>query len=253
VLVRSQWQTFETFPVQILLSDRRGSFVDETATIFGGPPPRVQFPRELLVAEFNGDGRPDIFVADHGYDNDPGPGYQNTLVLSTPSGKLRDASANLPQRSDFTHSVTAADVNGDGSTDLYVGNMHTFARKIPPEILVNDGAGRFTGCADCLPALLRDNITVPWHPRPLGPPSYASAEFADVNADGSSDLVLGGNGFYRVDDDGIITSDSQLLLNDGTGHFRIAPGALPPRAFRTPRAAMTSAPPISHVTGSPTF
>jgi hypothetical protein len=38
------------------------------------------------------------------------------------------------------------------------------------------------------------------------------------------------NGYYRVDD-GIVTSDHQILLNDGTGHFRISSGALPPRPF----------------------
>lgn len=93
------------------------------------------------------------------------------------------------------------------------------------------GAGRFTGCGDCLPALLRSKITVRWHPRPLAGPTFASAEFADIDADGAPDLVLGGNGFYRVDNDGIVSSDNQLLLNDGTEHFRISPAALPPRPF----------------------
>lgn len=231
VVVRAHWRTYDTYPMQILLNNRRGAFVDGTASIFEGPPPRVQFSRELLVAELNGDGRPDIFVADHGYDAFPGPGFQNTLVLSTPSGKLRDASSNLPQRSDFTHSVAAADVNGDGSVDLYVGNIYTDARKIPPGILLNDGAGRFTECGDCLPALMRGKITVPWHPRPLDGPTYAAAEFVDVDGNGTQDLALGGNGFYRVDNDGVVSSDNQLLLNDGNGRFRLTQGSLPPRAF----------------------
>ena len=231
VLVRAHWPTFDTYPMQILLNDRRGGFYDGTAALFEGATPRVQFPRELVLADFNGDGRPDIFVADHGYDASPGPGYQNTLVLSTPAGKLRDATSNLPQRSDFTHSATAADVNGDGSVDLYVGNQYTEARKIPPEILLNDGTGRFSGCADCLPELLRSKITVPWHPRPLDGPTYSASEFIDVNSDGAPDLALAGNGYYRVDDDGIVSSDHQVLLNDGTGHFRVATGALPPRPF----------------------
>ena len=132
VLVRAHWPTLDTYPMLILLNNRRGGFYDGTAAVFEGAPPRVQFPRELVIADFNGDGRPDIFIADHGYDASPGPGYQNTLVLSTPAGKLHDATSNLPQRFDFTHSATAADVNGDGSVDLYVGNQYTEARKIPP-------------------------------------------------------------------------------------------------------------------------
>jgi FG-GAP-like repeat len=231
VLVRAHWPTFDTYPMQIFLNNRRGGFYDGTSPMFEGAPPRVQFPRELVIADFNRDGRPDVFVADHGYDASPGPGYQNTLVLSTPAGKLRDATSNLPQRSDFTHSATAADVNGDGAVDLYVGNQYTEAQKIPPEILLNDGTGQFRSCADCLPELLRSKITVPWHPRPLDGPTYSASEFVDVNGDGTPDLVLAGNGYYRVGSEGIVSSDHQVLLNDGTGHFGIATGALPPRPF----------------------
>ena len=161
VLVRAHWPTLDTYPMLILLNNRRGGFYDGTAAVFEGAPPRVQFPRELVIADFNRDGRPDIFVADHGYDASPGPGYQNTLVLSTPAGKLRDATSNLPQRFDFTHSATAADVTGDGSVDLYIGNQYTEAQKIPPEILLNDGAGQFRSCVDCLPELVRSKIPSP--------------------------------------------------------------------------------------------
>lgn len=125
----------------------------------------------------------------------------------------------------------SADFNGDGSVDLYVGNIYTDAQKIPPGILLNDGAGRFTECGDCLPALMRGKITVPWHPRPLDGPTYAAAEFVDVDGNGTQDLALGGNGFYRVDNDGVVSSDNQLLLNDGNGRFRLTQGSLPPRAF----------------------
>jgi hypothetical protein len=119
-----------------------------------------------------------------------GSGSQNTLVLSTPAGKLRDATSNLPQQADFSHSAAATDVNGDGTIDLYVGNLYTDAEKFPPEILLNDGTGRFRPCADCLPALPRGQISVPWHPRLLDGPTYSASEFVDVNADGARDLAL---------------------------------------------------------------
>ena len=104
-----------------------------------------------MIADFNGDHRPDLFIADHGDDHSPFPGYQNTLILSAPGGKLVDATANLPQAYDFTHSVATADVNGDGTTDLYVGNIYG-ANHVPPEVLLNDGRGHFTVGNGLLPA-----------------------------------------------------------------------------------------------------
>jgi hypothetical protein len=217
-VVRGHWPTFDTYPMRILLSNRRGGFVDGTTGIFEGAPPRVQFPRELVVSDFNGDGRADVFVADTGYDASPGPGYQNSLVLSTPTGKLRDASANLPQQSDFTHSAAAGDVNGDGAVDLYVGNMYGEIQKHGPAVLLNDGSGRFTQCSDCLPA----DVVNAFGTTPI----WASSALVDVDGADGLDLVLGANGIP-----GIGTPPNVLLLNDGTGHYRLCRGALPPSLF----------------------
>ena len=121
----------QTFPIGIYLGDGRGGFVDGSS-MWDGPPPRTEHGRQILVADFNGDHRSDIFVADHGYDGPPFPGHPNALALSTPQGKLVDASANLPPESGFSHSAAAADVNRDGSVDLYVGNLCTFCTDAPP-------------------------------------------------------------------------------------------------------------------------
>ena len=107
--------------------------------------------RQILIADFNGDRRNDIFVADHGYDVAPFSGHANALALSTAAGKLVDASANLPPESGFSHSAAAADVNRDGALDLYIGNM--CCGDTPPEILLNDGSGRFSRAAGfCRPS-----------------------------------------------------------------------------------------------------
>lgn len=103
VITRHRWRTFDTFPMLVLLNDQRGGFVDGTNTIWDGPPPRLQWPRKTVIADFNNDGRPDIFVGDHGYDGPPRPGFRNTLVLSTEGGELRDATTSLPPRIRFTH------------------------------------------------------------------------------------------------------------------------------------------------------
>jgi hypothetical protein len=228
LVTRTDYPTYNTFPLQILLGNGHGGFYDGTSRIFQGPPPSTQVPREVVIADFNNDGRPDIFIADTGYDHSPGPGFHNTLVLSMPDGKLRDATANLPAQVRFTHSATTADVNGDGSLDLYIGSIYTESHDEPPEILLNDGTGRFSLCGDCLPTLLSDPVTIGG--QPLRGPTYTGSQFVDVNDDGEPDLVLAGNGYYTVPS-GIVTSDSQVLLNDGSGHFSVLTGALPPRPW----------------------
>src|SRR5262249_37899490 len=151
LVTRSDYPTYKTYPLQILLNNGSGGFYDGTRQLFDGPLPRVQVPREVVIADFNNDGRPDIFIADTGYHPSPGPVFHNTLVLSTPTEKLRDATADLPAETRFTHSAAAADVNGDGSLDLYVGSIYTESHDEPPEIWLNDGSGHFSACSDCLP------------------------------------------------------------------------------------------------------
>src|SRR5947209_6351854 len=199
----------KTFPVGIFLGDGKGGFVDGSS-LWDGAPAETEHGRQILIADFNGDHRNDIFVADHGYDAEPFPGHRNTLILSTPQGKLVDASGNLPPESGFAHSAAVAHVNHDGSLDIYAGNLccgdHT-----PPEILLNDGTGHFTRRLDLLPPDLQDTNNY----------VYTRSVFLDANGDGAPDLVLGAANQ---------TADSTVLLNDGSGHFRFGP-ALPPKPF----------------------
>jgi hypothetical protein len=211
LLVRDSQTAQQTFPVTVLLGDGTGRFTDGTTGVFSGTPAHDQFARQLVVAELNGDGRPDVFIADTGDDHDPWPGYQNTLILSAPGGRLVDATANLPQVSDYSHSAAAADVNGDGATDIYVGNIYG-ANRVPPRILLNDGSGHFSAGAGLLPAEL-DNVDST---------KYDGCAFVDVNGDNRPDLVLAG--------DQVVTT-SAVLLNDGTGHFSFLPDAMPAKPF----------------------
>ena len=202
-----------TFPIGVFLGDGRGGFRDGSS-LFAGSIPQTQHGRQIVIADFNGDRRNDIFVADHGYDAEPFPGHPNTLVLSTPEGKLVDASGNMPAESGFSHSAAAADVDRDGDVDIYVGNMCACAGDGAPEILLNDGAGHFSRAQGLLPAELVNTANG----------SYTRAAFVDANTDGAPDLVLGA--FSN-------TPESAVLLNDGAGRFHFVNGAFPPKALGT--------------------
>jgi len=137
--------------------------------------------REVAFADFNGDGDLDIFVADHGYDAPPYPGAQNRLYLSNGDGSWRDATAGLPAQTDFTHSVSAGDLNNDGRLDIVVGNS-----ALPSFIyvLLGDGRGNFTPTTTFLPTGPGDLLD-PTRRNAL------SSTVADLDADGYPDLVLG--------------------------------------------------------------
>ena len=77
----------ETRPLVILGGDGKGAFKDVTQQVFVRAVPRMQHARRLIFADFNSDGRPDVFVADTGNDNPPFAGWPSTLVLSAPGGK----------------------------------------------------------------------------------------------------------------------------------------------------------------------
>jgi len=108
VLTRGIFQSGETTGIEFLLNDGKGNFSVGTTDVLSGENSVVMEPREVVLADFNGDGRTDIFIADQGMDTDPFPGHQNTLVLSALDGKMMDATDKLPQQSDQTHSATAA-------------------------------------------------------------------------------------------------------------------------------------------------
>jgi C1A family cysteine protease len=217
VITRLTFQTYQTYTLDILLNDGTGNLVLATSGVFSGTVPAVQNPKDVLQADFNGDGATDFLVIDHGYDAPPHPGYRNTLVLSVPGGRLIDASGNLPQQSDFTHSAAVGDVDRDGDTDLYLGQFWGQSG-IDPQLLINDGAGAFAVAEGRL-----------HHSLSLNHNGYTSAALVDLDNDGYPDLVLGDAGDEISNE--YSTPDSVVLLNDGSGSFASTPIPLPPKPF----------------------
>jgi hypothetical protein len=127
----------------------------------------------VATADFDGDGRPDIFFA-----GTTGP---NKLYRNTGGLKFEDItakSASLDGGENWSSGASAADVDGDGDLDLYVCNYEK-----PNQLFLNNGKAVFTEVAKAggLDAIDCSH----------------SAYFADYDGDGDVDMYLLTN---RVED-----------------------------------------------------
>lgn len=182
--------------VRVLLNKGDGTFYENDAAIASSLLPMLTQPRIMECADFNGDGRADLYVAGHGWDAPPYPGDVNGLVLSS-AGKWVDRSSTLPQTPDFSHSMAVGDIDADGDLDIYVGNLPA-QNGVPPYLLINDGKGNFTKDTSRLHSMITNFVTI----------SLASA-FVDVDGDGFPELILGTYGQFG----------SKVFKNDGAGRF----------------------------------
>ena len=215
LVTRANWPTAERYPVQLLVNDGAGHLVNETSTVFTGAIPETVFPYRVVVGDFNGDKIPDAFIADTGEDIAPPPGWQSQLILSAPGGHVIDGTPNLPQQNAYTYFADAADVNGDGSIDLYLGNTQSMS----PQIFLNDGTGHFRISPGALPAA-------------IDPPANVTAgRFADVNRDGAPDLIVAGSDYSAGPNVFRFPPNTFVMLNDGHGHFSVLPNSIPQKPF----------------------
>jgi hypothetical protein len=183
-------------PTYALLGDGKGGLRNGTADLFGHTPMKVIGGGRTLIADFNSDGRSDIFQLDFGNDAVPFPGGTNSLYLSsTTSGQLLDVSGVLPQRPDLNHGGSTGDINGDGHIDILVNTLDEGNL-----LLINDGTGRFVEDSSLLAQNgARETSTF--------------SGIVDVNGDFAPDLILGTwNGNLH-------STSSKILLNDGKGTF----------------------------------
>ena len=146
-----------------------------------------------LLFDANADGRLDLYIATGGYQLGPSSSMlQDRLYINRGNGVFARDSAALPGMLTSTATVRAADFNGDGRLDLFVGGRLT-PRNYPlptrSYILRNDG-GRFT------------DVTESVAPELVNPGGMITdAVWVDFDADGKMDLVTAGEWmpirFYR--------------------------------------------------------
>jgi hypothetical protein len=165
-----------------------------------------------LFFDFNGDGRPDLYVASCGYRLAPTSRLlQDRLYINQGGGRfVRDSQA-LPAMPTCTASVAAGDFTGDGRLDLFVGGRLT-PRNYPyptrSYLLRNDG-GHFTDVT----ALVAPELS-----QPVG--MITAAVWIDFDGDKRLDLVTAGEWMPL-----------QFYHNDGKKLAPVAVGLPPTRGW----------------------
>jgi hypothetical protein len=139
---------------------------------------------DALFFDANGDGHPDLYVVSGGneFEGDDDP-LQDRLYINDGKGNFRRDVAALPRTRESGASVVAADFNGDGHVDLFVGRR-VVARKygVSPRsyLLENDGRGHF-----------RD-VTTAKAPGLAEAGMVTGAAWTDYDGDGRPDLIVVG-------------------------------------------------------------
>jgi hypothetical protein len=154
-------------------------------------------PRKAVVADFNRDGLPDVYVACTGYDSAPFPGEKSKLLMSVSRGVY-----NMTDVGDvaFNHGASAADVNNDGY----------------PDIAVVAGQGVFFYINQRNGTFVKDETRV----SNVTPTGYYSIELIDANNDNIVDIVAGGAELTGP-------AVTKIFYGDNTGNFGATTTVIP--------------------------
>lgn len=193
-------------PLQILQYDAdSGAYVDNTAQLFEGPVPQIDFPRNADVLQH--EGKTTIFIANQGHDGEPFTLADPTLITTNRAGKFVDLSSKLRKDKQFFHDASVGVINQRGDVGIFVNSMHI------PEFYVMKTDNSVT--------FARDRLPTKFHGQQ---PKFTSSAMTDVNGDGLADIIMG-----SVDQ---AAYPSVVLLNDGRGNFAKA------RAIELPRSPL---------------
>src|SRR5271165_653232 len=165
--------------ISVLLGKGNGTFAKAVnySAGTGGPDPD-----SIVAADVNGDGKPDLIVADLGT-------HSVSVFINTGTGTFSPAVVYSVGNSPTA--VAVADLNGDGFPDIAVTN----SADNTVTILTNSGSGTFTATGLYATHATPSDVVI-----------------ADFNGDGANDLAITNQG----------SNDVSILLNQGTGTFAAA-------------------------------
>ena len=184
---------------QLFLGGAGGVFTEASDRL-----PRMSEGNGLAVGDVNGDGLPDIIVANSAEERPgkPRASAQDFLWLNNPQqpGHFIDATdTHLPREADDAQDIALTDIDGDGDLDMVVANENP-----PNRLLLNDGKGHFREAPKAL------QLLVPMETREV--------HVFDANGDGRKDILFlnltSNNKAWDKD------PQARLLINRGKAKFR---------------------------------
>ena len=199
-------------PGRLYLQQPNGSFRSVQETLFVED--KISEDTDALFFDANGNGYPDLYVASGGSEfPSTALALADRLYLNDGKGNFRKSDQTLPGgRIENTSCVRAADFNGDGHLDLFVGvRLRPLLYGVPVNgyILQNDGKGNFT------------NITKEVAPDLLEIGMITDAIWADIDADGDTDLIVVGEWMpitvFRNDGGRFVNITEAAGLSDSNG------------------------------------
>jgi len=189
----------ENGTVGVLLGNGDGTFQPVVTYSSGG------FSAQgLAVADVNGDGRPDVVVANVCGNSTCTPNNGAVGVLLGNGDGTFQSAVTYSSGGTQANSVAVSDVNGDGKPDL---------------VVVNDSACSDYSCNGNIAVLLGNGNGTFQAPMTYGSGGFAglSVALADVNGDGKLDAVVAFNSSSRTNNcDGIVA----VYLGNGDGSFQ---------------------------------
>jgi hypothetical protein len=194
-----------TKQASVLIGNGDGTFQPAVGYSTGG-----QIPVSVAVADVNGDGKPDLLIANEwASDQDTSLGSVGVLI-GNGDGTFESPVA-LDSGGSLAHSVAVEDVNGDGKPDVVVSNCGPTGSQAcveygnPPgigvvSILLGNGDGTF-----------RSGVTFS-----AGVTGASSIAVADISGDGKKDITVSSCGSSSCD------NAVGVLLGNGDGTFQPA-------------------------------
>jgi FG-GAP-like repeat/FG-GAP repeat len=159
--------------------------------------PTGQGPAGIVIADFTGDGKPDVITANYG---------GSSISILRHNGLIGAAAGFLPPVSfnaiNHAEKIAAGDVNGDGILDVVVGELVGIGPLATLAVMINTGDGNFAA-------------PVIYDAAPGGRFGSTAVALADLDNDGDLDLIGGGLYSNGSVDNGALT----IRRNNGSGTF----------------------------------